>query len=68
MSCTAEVGGADALGLQDFPFIPTGKANYSPELTKLLSQHANWQILQLQPQLQQLLQGTSINVKSGTAA
>jgi hypothetical protein len=60
----AGVGGADALGLKDFPFINTGVANYSPELTRLLSQQCNWQILQLQPQLQQLLRGTNITVKA----
>lgn len=58
------IGDAGALGLQGYPFISTGRANYSPELTRLLSQQANWQVLQLQPQLQQLLRGTNITVKS----
>jgi hypothetical protein len=61
--CLADIGGADAMGLEDFPLISTGVANYSPELTKLLSQQANWQMLQLRMQLQQFLQGTNITVK-----
>jgi len=51
------------LGLYNFPYISTGVANYSPELTRLLSQQANWQVVQLVPQLQQLLQGTGITVR-----
>lgn len=61
--CLADIGGADALGLEDFPFISTGVANYSPELTKLLSQQANWQMLQLRTQLRRFLRGTNITVK-----
>jgi len=62
----AGLGGADALGLEGFPFIDTGKADYSPELTKLLSQQANWQILQVQAQLQGLLRGTNVTVHQAT--
>jgi hypothetical protein len=61
--CCADIGGAEALGLEDFPLISTGVSNYSPELTKLLSQQANWQMLQLRTQLQQFLQGTNVTVK-----
>jgi hypothetical protein len=50
------------LGLNNFPYISTANPNYSPELTKLLSQQANWQVEQLAPQLQQLLKGTGITV------
>ena len=64
--CCADVGGADALGLENFPFISTGQSNYSPELTKLLSHQANWQVLQLQQQLQQLLQGANVTLKAAT--
>lgn len=54
------------MGLENFPFIDTGKADYSPELTKLLSQQANWEILQVQAQLQELLQGTNVTVQQAT--
>lgn len=38
-------------------------ANYSPETTGMLNQQATWQMLELRPQLQQLL--TSSGVKVG---
>jgi hypothetical protein len=49
-------------GLENFPFIDTGKADYTPELTALLNQLASWQMLQLQPQLQQLLAGSKVTI------
>jgi hypothetical protein len=49
--------------LEGYPFIATGKANYSPGLTVLLSQQAAWQMLQLQPQLLQLLNKTNATVQ-----
>lgn len=64
----ADIGGADTLGLQDYPFISTGVANYSPELTRLLSQQGNWQVVQLAPQLAQFLAGTNITVRQQAAA
>jgi hypothetical protein len=66
--CCADIGGADTLGLQNFPFISTGVANYSPELTRLLSQQANWQVVQLAPQLQQFLAGANITVRQPAAS
>jgi hypothetical protein len=60
------LAGAARPELAKYPYISTGDANYSPELTGLLSQQATWQMLKLQPQLQQLLQGT--NATSGTTA
>lgn len=48
---------SDTLGLANFPYIPITNANYSPLLTQLMSQHATWQVLQLELQLQQLLSG-----------
>jgi hypothetical protein len=50
--------------LKGFPFIDVGVSNYSPELVRLLSQQAAWEMLLLRPQLQQLLQGTGINVQA----
>jgi hypothetical protein len=44
------------LGLAKYPFVPTFNANFSPLLTQLLTQQASWQMLELAPQLQQLLQ------------
>ena len=60
--CAAGAKDPDNLGLNNFPYISTANPNYSPELTKLLSQQANWQVEQLAPQLQQLLKGTGITV------
>jgi hypothetical protein len=60
----ADTKDADKLGLNNFPYISTANPNYSPELTKLLSQQANWQVEQLAPQLQQLLQRTGLTVTS----
>jgi hypothetical protein len=37
-------------------------ADYSPELTGLLNQQATWQMLELQPQLKQLLGGSAVKV------
>jgi hypothetical protein len=37
-------------------------ADYSPELTGMLSQQATWQMLELRPQLQQLLTGSGVKV------
>eukprot|EP00879_Flechtneria_rotunda_P023516 GHRR01024878.1.p1 GENE.GHRR01024878.1~~GHRR01024878.1.p1 ORF type:complete len:572 (+),score=153.32 GHRR01024878.1:161-1876(+) len=48
-------GEGSTSGLENFPLISTGKADYSPGLVTLLSQMAAWQIAQLQPQIQQLL-------------
>lgn len=56
-------GGGDALDAEGFPFITTGKANYSPALVTLLNQQAAWQMLQLQPQLLQLLAQTNATVQ-----
>ncbi|KAF6265849.1 hypothetical protein COO60DRAFT_1697550 [Scenedesmus sp. NREL 46B-D3] len=49
------LGEQDVLGLAKFPFVPTFNANFSPLLTQLLTQQASWQMLELAPQLQQLL-------------
>lgn len=51
----ADVDDAAALGLQNYPYISTGKASYTPELTRLLSQQANWQVAALRPQIARLL-------------
>jgi hypothetical protein len=48
--------------LKMYPYISTFDANYSPELVGLLSQQASWQMLQLRPQLQQLVAGSSAAV------
>jgi hypothetical protein len=56
-------GGGNALGLEGYPFICTGKANYSPGLTVLLTQQAARQMLQLQPQILQLLGQTNATVQ-----
>jgi hypothetical protein len=56
-------GGDNALDLEGYPFISTGKANYSPGLTALLSQQAAWQMLQLQAQVLQLLNQTNATVQ-----
>lgn len=45
-----------------FPYISTFDANYGPELTGLLSQMATWQMLELKPQLEQLLGPTGVTV------
>jgi hypothetical protein len=37
-------------------------ANYSPETTGLLNQQATWQMLELRPQLQQMLTGSGVKV------
>ncbi|WIA11773.1 hypothetical protein OEZ85_011867 [Tetradesmus obliquus] len=50
------LGEQDVLGLAKYPFVPTFTANFSPLLTQLLTQQASWQMLELAPQLQQLLQ------------
>jgi hypothetical protein len=43
-------------------------ADYTPELTGMLSQQATWQMLQLKPQLDKLLAGaTNGSTASGTA-
>jgi hypothetical protein len=60
--CAVGVG-KDSPDLESYPFIATGKANYSPGLTVLLSQQAAWQMLQLQPQLLQLLNQTNATVQ-----
>ncbi|KAF8071044.1 hypothetical protein HT031_001126 [Scenedesmus sp. PABB004] len=53
----ASSGGAagrpDRLGLSQFPFTPTVRADYSPTLTELLGQQATWQALA--PQVEELL-------------
>lgn len=51
--------------LRMFPYISTFDANYGPELTGLLSQLATWQMLELKPQLQQLVEGTGATVGDG---
>jgi hypothetical protein len=55
-ACFLPAGEQDLLGLAKYPFVPTFTANFSPLLTQLLTQQASWQMLQLAPQLQQLLQ------------
>jgi hypothetical protein len=51
-----------ALGLQGYPLIPTARASFTPEATRLLSQQACWQVTQLRPQLARLLAGTNVTV------
>eukprot|EP00878_Enallax_costatus_P000930 GHUV01001060.1.p1 GENE.GHUV01001060.1~~GHUV01001060.1.p1 ORF type:complete len:719 (+),score=173.97 GHUV01001060.1:262-2418(+) len=46
--------------LKMFPYISTFDANYGPEMTGLLSQMATWQMLELKPQLQQLVAGSGV--------
>jgi hypothetical protein len=54
-SAACLAGEQDVLGLAKYPFVPTFNANFSPLLTQLLTQQASWQMLELAPQLQQLL-------------
>jgi hypothetical protein len=54
-SAACRAGEQDVLGLAKYPFVPTFNANFSPLLTQLLTQQASWQMLELAPQLQQLL-------------
>lgn len=49
-----------------FPYISTFDANYGPELTGLLSQMATWQMLELKPQLQELVAGSGAVVSNAT--
>lgn len=56
------VAGVGIRELRMFPYISTFDANYGPVLTGLLSQMATWQMLQLKPQLQQLLAGSGAAV------
>lgn len=53
--------------LKDYPYISTFETDYPPILVELLSQQATWQMLQLKPQLDQLV-GSNVSSRAAAVA